>query len=285
MSPPGRTSLEKGDLTTPTTPGLEKSDSSEKPTLHNVEDITPTLSDEESHQHAQMGSRRLLALTAMAFLWTGSQIPLYLFGAIPPYIYADIGGADRWTWMTLANILALAAVCPFVGSLSDLFGRRYIAIVGAALVLLGMIIASTAQTMNTVIGGQVFAGAGAGINELTALAAASEIAPVSQRGKYVGALVFTITPFCISALYAQLIAAYSSWRYIGLLCALWNFIGLVMTAAFYFPPPRIDPDGLSKREIVRRMDLVGGFLSIVGLILFSKFFRPLNIVNTATSFR
>lgn len=253
-----------------TTSGLEKTDSSEKPALQNVEDVSPTLSDEESHQHAQVGNRRLLALTAMAFLWTGSQIPLYLFGAIPPYIYADIGGADRWTWMTLANILALAAVCPFVGSLSDLFGRRYIAIAGASLVLLGMIIASTAQTMNTVIGGQVFAGAGAGINELTALAAASEIAPVSQRGKYVGALVFTITPFCISALYAQLIAAYSSWRYVGLLCALWNFIGLVMTAAFYFPPPRIDPDGLSRREIVRRMDLVGGFLSIVGLILFSK---------------
>lgn len=217
-----------------------------------------------------MGKRRLLALTAMAFLWTGSQIPLYLFGAIPPYIYSDIGGSDRWTWITLANILALAAICPFVGSLSDLFGRRYIAIVGAAFVLLGMIIVSTAQTMNIVIGGQVFAGIGAGINELTALAAASEIAPVSQRGKYIGALVFTITPFCLSALYAQLIAAYSSWRYIGLLCALWNLIGLVMTACFYFPPVRVDPNALSKWEIIKRTDLVGGFLSVVGLILFSE---------------
>lgn len=206
----------------------------------------------------------------MAFLWTGSQIPLYLFGAIPPYIYADIGGADRWTWITLSNILALAAVCPFVGSLSDLFGRRYIAIAGASFVILGMIIAATAQTMNVVIGGQVFAGIGAGINELTALAAASEIAPVSQRGKYVGTLVFTITPFCLSALYAQLIAAYSSWRYIGLLCAIWNLIGLVMTAAFYFPPARIDPEGLSRREILRRTDLVGGLLSVAGLILFSE---------------
>ena len=34
----------------------------------------------------------------MAFLWTGSQIPVYLFGGIPPYIYADIGGVDRWIW-------------------------------------------------------------------------------------------------------------------------------------------------------------------------------------------
>jgi hypothetical protein len=26
-----------------------------------------------------------MALVAMAFLWTGSQIPLYLYGACPPY--------------------------------------------------------------------------------------------------------------------------------------------------------------------------------------------------------
>lgn len=216
-----------------------------------------------------MTPRQLLAFAALSFLWTGSQIPLYLFGAIPPYIYSDIGGADRWTWITLSNILALGAVCPFVGSLSDLFGRRYIAISGALFIILGMIIVSTAQEMNIVIGGQVFAGIGAGINELTALAAASEMAPVSKRGKYVGVLVFTITPFCLSALYAQLIAAYSSWRYIGLLCALWNFVGLVMTVGFYFPPPRVDPNGLSKREILRRTDVVGGVLSISGLILFS----------------
>lgn len=221
-----------------------------------------------------MTTRQLLAFAALSFLWTGSQIPIYLFGAIPPYIYADIGGSDRWTWITLANILALGAVCPFVGSLSDLFGRRYIAISGALFTILGMVVVSTAHEMNIVIAGQVFAGVGAGINELTALAAASEMAPVSKRGKYVGMLVFTITPFCLSALYAQLIAAYSSWRYIGLFAALWNFVGLVMTVGFYFPPPRVDPNGLSRREVLKRTDLVGGFLSICGLILFSAFCIP-----------
>jgi hypothetical protein len=81
----------------------------------------------------------------MALLWTGSQIPVYLYGGCPPYIYGDIGGADRWTWLVwsfsmwsqyeltqgrfvIANLLALAAVCPFVGSLSDLIGRRYVAL-------------------------------------------------------------------------------------------------------------------------------------------------------------
>ena len=64
----------------------------------------------------KMTFRRFMGFTAMAFLWTGSQIPVYLFGTagnpsvygvltltisiggIPPYIYRSIGGSDRWIW-------------------------------------------------------------------------------------------------------------------------------------------------------------------------------------------
>jgi hypothetical protein len=33
----------------------------------------------------KMTFKKSMALVAMAFLWTGSQIPLYLYGAVPPY--------------------------------------------------------------------------------------------------------------------------------------------------------------------------------------------------------
>ncbi|KAL3422245.1 fungal trichothecene efflux pump [Phlyctema vagabunda] len=215
-----------------------------------------------------MSINRLMSLVAMAFLWTGSQIPVYLFGGIPPYIYRDIGGTDRWVWFVLANLLALAAVCPFVGALSDLFGRRYIAIAGAGFIVIGMIVCSTAHSMNIFIAGMALAGVGAGINELTALAATSELAPTAKRGKYVAVLIFTILPFCPSVLWAQLIAYHAHWRYVGLLCGVWAFIGLVMTAVFYFPPPRVNSTGLTNKEIIAQIDFVGGFLSIAGMILF-----------------
>lgn len=215
-----------------------------------------------------MTFKRAMSLIAMALLWTGSQIPVYLFGGAPPYIYGDIGGTDRWTWFVLANLLSLAAVCPFVGSLSDLLGRRYVAIIGASLLVLGMIICSTAHTMNVFIGGMVFAGVGAGINELTALAATSEMAPTRKRGTYVAILVFTIIPFCPSVMYAQLISYYGTWRYIGVICGVWAFIGLLGIVFFYFPPPRINSAGLSRQQILREIDWVGGFLSIAGMILF-----------------
>ncbi|KAL8784101.1 MAG: hypothetical protein Q9213_004160 [Squamulea squamosa] len=228
-----------------------------------------TYGDDEDHDHEPpMSFRRIMSLIAMAFLWTGSQIPVYLFGGIPPYIYRDIGGADRWIWFVLANLLALAAVCPFVGSLSDLMGRRWVAIIGAAFIVLGMIISSTANTMNTFICGMTFAGIGAGINELTALAVTSELAPTRKRGKYVAILVFTIIPFCPSVLWAQLIASRHGWRYVGALCGAWAAFGLIMTLAFYFPPPRVNSKGFSRMQVVKQIDFVGGFLSIAGMLLF-----------------
>lgn len=112
------------------------------------------------------------------------------------------------------------------------------------------------------------AGAGAGVNELTALAATSEMAPTRKRGAYVAVLIFTIVPFCPSVLWAQLISAHSTWRYVGAFCGAWNGFGLLITILFYKPPPRVNSLGMSRKEIIGRIDFVGGFLSITGLILF-----------------
>ena len=144
---------------------------------------------------------------------------------------------------------------------------------------------STADTMNIFIGmarepydnifsdignlaGMTIAGAGAGVNELTALAATSEMAPTSQRGKYVAVLIFTILPFCPSVLWAQLIAAHSNWRYVGAFVGAWNGFGLLVTVLFYFPPPRDNSVGLSRKEVISKVDFMGGFLSISGMVLF-----------------
>ena len=111
-------------------------------------------------------------------------------------------------------------------------------------------------------------GAGSGINELTALAVTSELAPTRKRGKYVALLVFSILPFTPSVLWAQLIARDHGWRYCGVLCGVYAAVGLVMTICFYFPPPRVNSQGLSKGEIIKQIDYVGGFLSITGMLVF-----------------
>jgi MFS family permease len=133
--------------------------------------------------------RKFMIFVAMGFLWTGSQIPLYLFGGIIPLIEETIGGADRYVWIALGNLIPLATVTPFVGGMSDLFGRRNIAMFAALCGIVGSIVCATAHTMNVFIGGQTIIGVGAGIGELTALAVASESAPTKKRGLYIGGIV------------------------------------------------------------------------------------------------
>lgn len=116
--------------------------------------------------------------------------------------------------------------------------------------------------------GMTFSGVGAGICELTSLAVTSELAPTRKRGKYVAVLIFTIIPFCPSALWGQLISHYGSWRYVGLLCGAWAAIGFLGCLFFYFPPPRPNSRGLTRRQIVAEIDFVGGFLSVAGMVVF-----------------
>ncbi|KAK5121659.1 hypothetical protein LTR85_004831 [Meristemomyces frigidus] len=222
---------------------------------------------ENPNVYQSMNLSLFLSLTAMSFLWIGSQIPLYLFGSVLPAIYTDIGGAGRYQWMVIAYLIPNAALCPFVGNLSDMFGRRVVAAIGQVLLIIGPIVVATATTMNTAIGGQVISGLGAGLNELIALAGTAELVPSQKRGTYVGAVVFTILPFCPSVLWAQLILKANSWRYVGLLVALWNFIGLVLCVVCYKDPARIVPMR-PKKEILKEIDYVGGLLSTAGVTCF-----------------
>ncbi|KAL6161763.1 hypothetical protein ACJQWK_08309 [Exserohilum turcicum] len=214
-----------------------------------------------------MSPRLFMTLVCMSFLWVGSQIPLYLFGSIITLLQKDIGGADRSAWFAIAYLIPLASVCPFVGALSDLFGRQKVAIVGQLTLIIGPIITATAHNMNVAIAGQVFSGVGAGLNELIALAGTGEIVPVKDRGKYVGGVILTILPFCPAVLWAQFIAQDSSWRFNGLLIGLWNFVGLVLCIFCYHDPSRLT-ETYTARHVLRQVDYVGGFLSVTGITLF-----------------
>ncbi|KAF1938415.1 MFS general substrate transporter [Clathrospora elynae] len=217
--------------------------------------------------HEKMNGKLFMTLVCMSFLWIGSQIPLYLFGSVLPLIYQDIGGVDRWVWFIIGYLIPNAALCPFVGALSDLYGRQKVAIVGQVALIVGPIITATAHTMNIAIAGQVFSGIGAGLNELIALAGTAEVVPVKDRGRYVGLVVSTILPFCPSVLYAQLIAQSSNWRYNGILVGVWNFVGLLLCFFCYKDPSRLN-DEYTARHVLRQVDYIGGILSTIGITLF-----------------
>ncbi|CAK4034403.1 MFS general substrate transporter [Lecanosticta acicola] len=216
--------------------------------------------------HEHMNVNLFFSLLAMCFLWVGSQIPLYLYGSVLPDMYSEIGGANgRYLWIVIGYLIPVSALCPFVGALSDLLGRKKVAAVGQVLLIIGPIVVSTAKHINTAIGGMVISGLGAGLNELIALSGTSEMVPVRKRAGYVGAVVFSILPFCPSPLWAQLIARDSNWRYVGALVGAWNAVGLILLLIFYKDPARVRP---AAKEVLKKVDYLGGILSTAGITLF-----------------
>lgn len=222
----------------------------------------------ERNQHGNSSSQVFWAGVSLSFLWTGSQIPIYMLLSVQPYIIADIGGSDKSSWFTLAPTVALAAICPFVGNLADLIGRRWSTLFGALCLMVGLCIAGAATDAPMLIGGTAILGAGAGISELNALAGISEIAPNKDRGRYASMLLLSIILFLPLSLYAQELAVHATWRWTCWISLIWCGIGLILTFFLYNPPPRCSSEGLTKWQTLKRMDHIGGLLSVFGLISF-----------------
>ena len=118
-------------------------------------------------------------------------------------IAADIGGQTSSAWLALGNSLALAAVAPFAGALSDLIGRRYFALTGTIVTIVGLIIVGTAHRMPVAIGGMALAGLGGGIALTVGLSGVAELAPVKQRGRYIGTVYFAFITVAASPAYGS----------------------------------------------------------------------------------
>jgi MFS family permease len=100
----------------------------------------------------------------------GSQVILYFTGGSLGFIEEDLGLARGSAWLPTANILAIAAACPYAGYLQDLFGKRYIALFGSASICIGCILVATGHNFGQMIVGMALSGVGAAIGELTGLA-------------------------------------------------------------------------------------------------------------------
>ena len=77
-----------------------------------------------------------------------------------------------------------------------------------------------------------------------------------------------LTPFdhrfnLLAQLYSQ-----STWRWGAWIALMVSGVNFVLLFIFYHPPPRPNSMGLTKSEIFKRIDFVGGFLSLIGLAVF-----------------
>jgi len=202
---------------------------------------------------------------AMAFV-VAEVTPLFFITCFTVIAY-DLGAITKVIWILVAPYIATGAIAPFVGSLSDLMGRKGIIIFSLALGIVAFTLQGAAPNFACYLVGATLAGAAIGIQLLTVIAAASELVPVSKRGATIGYIVMGFLPFAPSSLYGQLIAEHN-WRYIYVVLGGWSLISLVVLAIWYRPPPREIALGLTRRQLLQRIDYGGCALSILGVVLF-----------------
>ena len=107
-------------------------------------------------------------------------------GTAMPRIVADLGGFDRFTWVTTSYLVASTTAVPIVGRLSDLYGRKPFFIGGIVVFLIGSVMAGTSQTMDQLIILRAVQGIGGGSIMALSFTAIADLFPPAERGKYQG---------------------------------------------------------------------------------------------------
>ncbi|KAL5325517.1 hypothetical protein ACEPPN_006644 [Leptodophora sp. 'Broadleaf-Isolate-01'] len=193
-------------------------------------------------------------------------IPLFLITLFTVIAY-DLNSGDMAIWLLVAQFIAVGSTVPFVGPLVDLLGRKLTTLISLLFTVVSMILLGLTPNIAGAIAAMAISGMSIGIQLLTSIAAVTELVPISQRGLTIGYIVMGFMPFAPASLYGQLIAEHS-WRYVPVVIGGLALIGFVIIAIWYKPPPRINSLGLSKREVLGRIDFIGAFLSISGVTLF-----------------
>lgn len=98
----------------------------------------------------------------------------------------------------------------------------------------------------------------------------AEVVPVKYRGYSLAMVTAFVLPFCPYLLYVELWSHRDlnvGWRWGPWVSLIFNGIVGLGLLATYFPKAHTRADGFSRRDVLKKIDYIGGFLSITGLTL------------------
>ncbi|GLY11662.1 MDR family MFS transporter [Pseudobacillus badius] len=130
-------------------------------------------------------------------------------------IVADLGGFEKFVWVTSAYMVTVMAGMPIFGKLSDMYGRKRFFIFGLAIFLIGSALCGIAQSMEQLIIYRAIQGVGGGALMPIAFTIVFDIFPPEKRGKMTGLLgaVFG-TSSVLGPLLGAYITDWFSWHWV-----------------------------------------------------------------------
>ncbi|KIW52004.1 hypothetical protein PV05_10666 [Exophiala xenobiotica] len=225
---------------------------------------------EDNPEHAEKLS--LSVILSALFLGTSFTGPI-IFGfilATPILVQLSqiLGGENIDFWIPSGWGAAAAVGFSIAGRLSDIFGRRYVILVGQLLTVVGAAVAASAHSMNQLIAGEVILGGSIGTVSV-AYAGISEILPNKWRGVGLAWTELNLASWAIAGtLLANALLSHASWRVMFYIAAGYGAFSFIGTLFVYFPPSHPRPDGLTKWQEFKQLDFLGAALYVSGLAVF-----------------
>ena len=185
-------------------------------------------------------------------------------------INEDLGPDPNVVWIALGYTLPLAIGFMLVGRLSDLFGRRYFFMLGAALALIGAIVCATAQSVSSVIAGTCLIGVAAA-TQLSVIIVMGELVPMKYRFVVNAAVFVWVIPYSgvAPAVAYAFVGSSVGWRGCYYLLIATDALALACWALFYFPPTfAMKHHTRTKTQVIKDFDFLGLFLFCGGFIIF-----------------
>lgn len=173
-------------------------------------------------------------------------------------IISEIGGMDKFIWVSSAYLIASVVGMPIYGKLSDMYGRKLFYMVGLGLFVLGSVLCGLSQSMGQLIIFRAVQGLGGGAIMPIAFTIIFDIVPVTQRGKISGLFG---AAFGVSSVFGPLIGAffaeYINWRGIFYVNIPLGLVSLIFIFCFYHE---------SLNHFKQKIDWVGAILLVSSVL-------------------
>jgi len=149
-------------------------------------------------------------------------------------IIGDLGGMDKYVWVTSAYLVAEMAGMPIFGKLSDMYGRKKFFVFGILLFLAGSILCGMANTMIQLCIFRAIQGIGGSALMPIAFTIIWDVVPREVRGKMSGIFgaVFGLSSIA-GPLLGSFITEQFDWRWIFFINIPIGIIALALIIIFY----------------------------------------------------
>ncbi|MBA4543418.1 MULTISPECIES: MDR family MFS transporter [Thermoactinomyces] len=180
-----------------------------------------------------MQTNRKQVTIAMLIATFLAAIEVTIVSTAMPRIASELGGLQFISWVFAAYLLTSTVTTPIFGKLADLYGRKVVFTVGAALFLLGSMLSGLSSSMHQLIWFRALQGLGAGGIMPTTFTIIGDIFPYEQRAKVQG---WFSSIWGLSGLVGPLVGGflvdYVSWRWIFYINLPFGLVSVIMLWIF-----------------------------------------------------